>query len=236
MNKLPAPPFKNCMTRTQSTLGWIYLPVHIVVLPLLLNILNSVMAQPMTSGELNAVYYLFSTVVILAVTLRYLRSSFDVLLDNRRGCFMTVVMMVLSNYAMSLFMSLLLMLLGLLQENATTEMVALSQGRDYAMLKAVAVFLAPIAEEVLFRGVVFGSLRKRSRTLAYIASIVLFSLYHVWQFAVRSGEPMYLLAALQYIPISYVLVWGYERSCSIWTTIFFHMGYNAFSFYLLGLL
>jgi len=137
---------------------------------------------------------------------------------------------------MSLFMSLLLMLLGLVQENATTEMVALSQGRDYAMLKAVAVFLAPIAEEVLFRGVVFGSLRKRSRTLAYIASIVLFSLYHVWQFAVRSGEPMYLLAALQYIPISYVLVWGYERSCSIWTTIFFHMGYNAFSFYLLGLL
>ena len=236
MNKLPAPPFKNCMTRTQSTLGWIYLPVHIVVLPLLLNILNGVMEKPMTGGEINAVYYLFSTAVILAVMLRYLRRSFDVLLDCRRGCVMTVLMMVLSNYAMSLFMSLLLMLLGLLQENATTEMIAVAQGRDYAMLKAVGIFLAPIAEEVLFRGVVFGSLRKRSRTLAYIASTVLFSIYHVWQFAVRSGEPMYLLAALQYIPISYVLAWGYERSGTIWTTIFFHMGYNAFSFYLLGLL
>ena len=236
MKKLPAPPFKNCMTRTQSTLGWIYLPVHILVLPLLLNILNGVMEKPMTGGELNVVYYLFSTAVILAVMLRYLRRSFDTLLDCRRGCMMTVLMMVLSNYAMNLFMSLLLMLLGLLQENAATEMIVAAQGREYAQLMAVGIFLAPIAEEVLFRGVVFGSLRKRSRTLAYIASIVLFSVYHVWQFALRSGEPMYLLAALQYIPISYVLAWGYERSGTIWTTIFFHMGYNAFSFYLLGLL
>ena len=236
MKKLPAPPFKNCMTRTQSTLGWIYLPVHILVLPLLLNILNGVMEKPMTGGELNVVYYLFSTAVSLAVMLRYLRRSFDTLLDCRRGCMMTVLMMVLSNYAMNLFMSLLLMLLGLLQENAATEMIVAAQGREYAQLMAVGIFLAPIAEEVLFRGVVFGSLRKRSRTLAYIASIVLFSVYHVWQFALRSGEPMYLLAALQYIPISYVLAWGYERSGTIWTTIFFHMGYNAFSFYLLGLL
>ena len=215
------------MTRTQAVLGWIYLPVHIVVLPLLLNILNSVMAQPMTSGELNAVYYLFSTVVILAVTLRYLRSSFDVLLDNRRGCFMTVVMMVLSNYAMSLFMSLLLMLLGLVQENATTEMVALSQGRDYAMLKAVAVFLAPIAEEVLFRGLVFGNLKDKSRTVAYLLSCGLFALLHVWQFAVEQQDITYFLMMVQYLVPGLVLAWAYDHSGSLWTSIGLHAAVNA---------
>ncbi len=234
MNRLPAPPFENKMTRTQTILGWIWLPIHIFVLPLLLNILNSVLDRPMSAGELNLVYYLVSDAVVLAVLLRWLRVNFDVLMDSFRNCLLTVFMMVIVNYAMSLFMSLVLMMLGLLQDSMDAETVLAMQGREYAVMKAAGIFLAPVAEEVLFRGVAFGSLQKRSRLLAYIVSIVLFSLYHVWQFAVRAGEPVYLLAALQYIPISFVLAWAYERSGSIWTTIFFHMGYNAFSFYLIG--
>jgi membrane protease YdiL (CAAX protease family) len=41
---------------------------------------------------------------------------------------------------------------------------------------------------------------------------------------------------VQYLPISIVLAWIYERSGTIWTSIFFHMGINAMSFYVLNAL
>ena len=43
-----------------------------------------------------------------------------------------------------------------------------------------------------------------------------------------------LLYALEYIPVSFALAWAYERSGSIWTNIFFHMGFNALSYYVLN--
>ncbi len=48
-----------------------------------------------------------------------------------------------------------------------------------------------------------------------------------------SGDMTMLLYALEYLPVSVVLAWAYERSGCIWTNIFFHMGFNALSFYVL---
>ena len=91
---------------------------------------------------------------------------------------------------------------------------------------------APIVEEVLFRGVVFQSLRKRNRVLAYVVSVVLFSLYHVWSYAIAAGDPKVLLYALQYVPLTLILTWTYERSGSLWTAIAFHSSYNFLAMYL----
>ena len=43
---------------------------------------------------------------------------------------------------------------------------------------ALTVLIAPIVEEILFRGIVFGALRPKHRVLAFTASIALFGLYH----------------------------------------------------------
>ena len=92
-------------------------------------------------------------------------------------------------------------------------------------LVAISVFLGPIVEEVLFRGLIYGALRRRSRALAWAVSIAAFSLYHVWQFALT--EPLMLVTAVLYIPASAALNWSYERSGSIWAPIAFHMLTNA---------
>lgn len=55
----------------------------------------------------------------------------------------------------------------------------------------------------------------------------MFCLYHVWQYAVLLWDASYLLLAIQYIPAAVVLCRIYERSGSIWTSIFFHMSVNA---------
>ena len=97
---------------------------------------------------------------------------------------------------------------------------------NFGGVLVISVIAAPIVEEVLFRGILFQSIRKRSRVWAYIASLAMFGLYHTWQFALLYQDPMYLLFSLQYIPITFALTWSYERSGSLWTAIFFHATNN----------
>ena len=52
----------------------------------------------------------------------------------------------------------------------------------------IVVFLAPVVEEALFRGYVFGNLREYSRGAAYLVSCLVFALIHVWPFFAESWD------------------------------------------------
>ena len=73
----------------------------------------------------------------------------------------------------------------------------------------------------------FGCIRRKSRWLAYVVSALLFGLYHVWAEALY--DPMQLLYALQYLPSALVLAYVYERTDSVWGSIFLHMLCNGVS-------
>ena len=229
-------PFENRMTRTQTILGWIYLLMHVAVLPLLLGLLAEFTPDPMSEATANLIYYAVGIVFCLTVMHSFLRRAFDRLVDNLRLCILTMVMALLIDYALSGVAALLLLLVDGVVENPNNAEVMELVDQNSGAVKAIAIFLAPIVEEILFRGVVFGSIRPRSRLWAYVASIAAFSIYHVWQYAAVSRDAATLLYALQYIPVSYVLAWAYERSGSIWTNIFFHMGFNALSLFALNTL
>ena len=228
-------PFENRMTRTQILLSWIYLLLHVAVLPLLFGLYQTYSPDQPAEATLNLIYYAVGIVFCLTVTLSFLRRSFDVLAENLRLCLLTIVLGLMIDYALSGVAALVLLLVDGMVENpnnATAMELAETAG---GTVRAIAIFLAPIVEEVLFRGTVFGSIRTRSRVWAYAVSVIAFSLYHIWPYAVAYSDPAMLLYALQYIPVSIVLAWCYERSGCIWTSIFFHMGFNALSFYVLNL-
>ena len=103
------------------------------------------------------------------------------------------------------------------------------QGPPHMTLLIVLLLLAPFVEEVLFRGLVFGNLRSKSRVGAYAASCLLFALLHVWQFAVAGQDGASFLLMLQYLVPGVVLAWVYERSGTLWTAIALHAGVNALS-------
>ena len=94
----------------------------------------------------------------------------------------------------------------------------------------VLVVLIPIVEEILFRGLLFGSLRNLSRPLAWIVSVAVYCFYGVWLFAfLPSGgvDLRYLLLAFQYIPTAVALTFCYERSGTVWASILLHGITNA---------
>ena len=97
------------------------------------------------------------------------------------------------------------------------------------MTMLIVIFLAPFVEETLFRGLVFGGLRERSRFLAYVVSCVLFALLHVWQFAVANRDVGYFLQMSQYLIPGVVLAWAYEHSGTLWAAIALLAGINALS-------
>jgi membrane protease YdiL (CAAX protease family) len=93
------------------------------------------------------------------------------------------------------------------------------------------VILPPLAEEIIFRGFLFTSLRAkyRLRTSIIITSI-LFGLAHL-QFG--AGAPLLWVAALDTFILSCILCYLRETSGSLWQPIFLHAIKNGVAFYLL---
>ena len=99
------------------------------------------------------------------------------------------------------------------------------------MTALIVVLLAPFVEEVLFRGLVFGCLKEKSRIFAYILSCALFAFLHVWTAAVSNWDLGYLILMLQYLVPGLVFAWAYEHSGTLWTSILLHMLVNALSLF-----
>jgi membrane protease YdiL (CAAX protease family) len=85
------------------------------------------------------------------------------------------------------------------------------------------VFMAPVAEEIFFRGFIFGGLRRyMNLPLAGLISGVLFSLAH--------GDPGLVIP---FTAVGLVLAVVYEKSGSLYTSIGVHFVFNCLSFTLL---
>lgn len=221
--------FSDPLLRWERICLFVYLALHVAVLPLLLGLLQLTWPGPsLSNAVINIIYYALGFAFMLLVLGKYLRRGFDALLDNWRWVLLAVITAYMLDVLLSVGLQLILTALGdPLGTSPNNQMVESMAGTDYNLTFAMAVFLAPVVEEPLFRGAVFGSLYKRGRLVAYAVSVLLFSLYHVWQYAFLDWH--YIFYAIQYIPVSVALCCCYERSGSIWTPIFFHMMINGLS-------
>ena len=154
-------PFTSRQSRTELILALLWLPVHLLLLP---NLLVRFFPQ-LDAAALNVACYAIGAVYMLLTQFRFLRRDFEPLCDR----FFAVFLQVLGCYgAMLLFnMALSGLLLGFLEEldnpnnAAVVSMARVSSGP----VSAMAVFFAPILEEVMFRGAIFGALRHRGDRL-----------------------------------------------------------------------
>ena len=202
------------MPRGARVAGWVYFPIHAVVLPLTIGaLLMAVLGKLPSDVTCNVLYYLCGLVFTLIAMWRFLRRSFDTMVGSILRC----IGMMFAAYGIDVLLSLVLQLgtslIGELPVPNNDAVTGLAR-TDYKRMIAVAVLMAPLVEECLFRGVVFGTIRPRSRFWAYAASIALFSLYHVWQYVLVYQEPKLLLSALAYVPVSAALTRSGRRCFS----------------------
>ena len=222
--------FTSALSRRELICALLWLPIHIFVLPRILMMLME--NGTLSELQANLLVYVLGAVYVVLTCFSFLRRDFDPLCDRPLFCIGQIAlcycMMMAFNLCVSGALSLIDSLLGGgLASNQNNEAIVSLALQETGPITAMAVFLAPITEEVLFRGAIFGFFRRWSRPAAYALSMVLFSVYHIWGYAIY--DPSYWIFILQYLPAAYLLCRCYERTNSIWCSIFFHMLVNLIS-------
>ncbi len=203
--------------------------LHVVLFPVLIGIVVIKWPNLLTDTQLNLIYYITSAVLTLLLLGKFLRTQFDPLLDRLPSNIITFFIGWGIYFALAFVVGIVVIWLGLNENNPNNDAIDTMLRQDRNSIIAMTVILAPLVEECIFRGGFFCGFYRKNRYVAYVLSIVMFSVYHVWQYAFAAQDPSYLLYAISYIPASFVLCWLYEKTGSIWTSIFFHMSFNAYA-------
>ena len=161
------------LTRFETIAGWLYLPFYLIILNLLLQLANEKLSLGMSALTINIAYFAINLAATLLIFHGFLRQSYF------GGSFWNFVQAVVLGFALYyagtwvLQFALTKLAPGFTIYNNET-VGSLISDNEYIMM-AVTIILAPVIEETLVRGLVFGSIRPTSRVMAYIVSVVLFT-------------------------------------------------------------
>lgn len=219
--------FVNTMQKTQRNAGYAYLPFHIFLIPLFLEMLDRYLPKGIGQTTQYIVYYGLGLLFCFIVMWKYLRSAYDVLADNVIKNIVTFIFAyIIYDLLDYIADALLLVILGDAVIKSNNDAIMSIASIDSKAALGLMWFIAPIIEEILFRGVLFGSLQPKNRTMAYVVSIAVYALYSIWQYAVALNDWRMLIYMIECIPLGYALNWLYEKTNCIWMPIFLHMLIN----------
>ena len=212
-------------------LGGIFFALYLIVLPFtadaLFTGLSRLMGRPIPDNMRNMIFYYVLFALTVIIFWNYLGHVTGNFFSNFWRTIWTVCLGLVGFYGLNELSYRVLdtVLSGLTNLNDITISAQIHDAPRSTAL--IIIFLAPFVEEVLFRGLVFGNLKLKSRAVAYAVSCLLFALLHVWQFAVERQDITYFLMMVQYLVPGLVLAWAYDHSGSLWTSVGLHAAVNA---------
>ena len=221
------------MSRAAKIAGWCYLPVYLVGLNVLLGWLNDALRLGMDGVTVNIVYFAVNLAAVLIIFHSFLRQPFfgSGFWDFLQALILGAAIHYGGTFVIDWAAQRLSISLTLFNNDTVSELLT---GGGTVMTLAT-VLAAPIIEETLVRGLVFGSIQPTSRVMAYLVSVILFTLMHNWQYFMLYPAGKVLLSCIPYLPASVALAWTYEKAGTIWASISLHAVVNALSFGLLQL-
>lgn len=221
------------LTRLERTAGTVFFVFYLLLLPLAagpaLRLAGELLGRRVPESLGSAAYYygVFAVTAILFHSL--LAKTTRRFLDGPGLALKTAAVGIVAYYGLCELASRLGGLFTDRAGNLNDSAISARAGSAPHMTLLIVVFLAPLVEETLFRGLVFGALKDRSRFAAYAVSCALFALAHVWQFAVASRDAACFLSMAQYLIPGLVLAWAYDHAGTLWASIGLHAGVNALS-------
>ncbi len=215
------------LTAQERRLGWVIFALYLFVFPFLMGgvvrVLDERLDMTLTPAQSSALYYALVLVVLIAAFWEFLKGNGQKLLrGGTRQVFPFAVALAAGAVGVCLISLLPL---------PVTNPVRGDYPQQFALSPVttvlVVVLLRPAVEELLFRGLLFGTAARRSRVAAYLLSAGLVALSAVWQYALPSGEWAYLLLGIQYLPMGLALTWALDISGSIYVPMAAHGALSA---------
>ena len=217
------------MTRKEAGFGWLLMACQLLILPILAVLINSLMPAPLSDSVLNIALFAADFLLAIVIFHRFLAVSARYSLDNPfktlRFAFFGLVFYYIGSFLIGLLISSVSVDFANLNDSAIYEMTQ----ENYSLIAVCTVFLVPITEELIYRGLIFRTLHSKSRLLAYLVSAGVFSLIHIVAYVGSASSTILLLCFLQYLPAGLALGWAYEKADSIWAPILMHMTVNQVS-------
>jgi len=219
------------MTALERGLGGVFFLIYLLVLPFVTDPafrgLEVLLGRSLSESVENRIYYYVLFAVTLLLFWIYIGRTTSYFLSATLPTLGTVVTGLVGFYGINelSFRVLRLVMGGFSNLNDMTISAQVTDAPRSTFL--IIVFLAPFVEEVLFRGYVFGLIREKNRTAAYIVSCALFAALHVWQFAAVDQSVSAFLLMVQYFVPGLVFAWCYEKSGTLWGAILPHAFVNA---------
>ena len=221
------------LTHNETRNGLVYMAISLIALPWLLSEGNAYLADPLSQGKINFIYYFINFGVMVWICRKFLTQSLNYALKSPFPVIWYAVLGYLGSKALGELLGILTLLIYPRFSNVNDATITTMLREDSQLIIWGTVFLVPVVEELFFRGLIFRNLWNKNHVAAYLVSMALFSLLHVAGY-IGAYSPVHLLMCfLQYLPASFCLCWCYCQTGTIITPILMHALTNAMSVYYL---
>lgn len=214
------------LPQSKTKLLWCWMAFQYLLLPQLVSVTLGVICS---DALVNFVYHLLSFLGVFLILREHLPSAFRRAAANWKRCLWVCALSLALYFAAARGLNSLILYLEPAFANRNNETILLLRRQGPILTAIFTVFLAPLSEECLFRGLIFGQTLKKSRMGAYALSAVCFALIHVMGYLGTYTPLQLVLSLVQYLPIGLILAWSYEKSGTIAVPILIHMIINAIS-------
>lgn len=214
-------------TASERVFGLAYAAFDLFALPSLLGRFNALLVQPLNSAWINFIYFSLNFLLLIVILHRYLGRSLGYTGKHAGDLLISVLLGALGYWVCNYVICDLIARFLPDFSNPNDSAISATLPGGFAVMAVGTVLLVPVAEELIHRALIFGSLHRRSRAAAYTISAVFFAALHVTGY-LGSAEPLHLLVAFaQYLPPALLLAWAYEKSGSIFAPMLIHAAINA---------
>ena len=194
----------------------------------LLQLFNLLLPAPLPQSEVNALFFAINFVAVLIIFRSYLRQ----MLRQLPEIIWNVLLVTAAAFMVYWICRILLaqIIYGISPDFTSSNDVTI-QGlvaENFPLMFFGTVILVPVAEEILFRGLLFRGIYDHSPALAWIGSVALFSAIHVTGYIGSASATTLFLCFVQYIPAGICLAGAYRLSGSLLSPILIHALVNFF--------
>lgn len=214
-------------SRKEATHGWQYLAFSLAFLGYFLSLSVRFLNLSVSSDQINLVCFCLNFLVAVILFRNFLQSSMQAAKKRITVILITAAVSFFVYYLLTTLLSLAIIAIEPSFFNVNNANLSGISRNYYWQTFVCTVILVPVAEELFYRGAIFGGLYKRSRLAAYLVSAAIFALAHILGYIGYFSPLHLLLCYVQYLPAGFCLAAAYDITGNIATPILIHTAINA---------
>ena len=220
-------PFQVKMRRSEIIGGIIWLVIYGFFMGDILGLGLELLGISYTAAQLNALFFLCNFVITALVFWRFLTRNLSLVPGNLLRILKAMLLGFCIYWLLQVGLDMIGQFLSGNMDIPNDDTISSIAGENYRIMWAGAVLLAPMVEETLVRGLIFGTVRRLNRAAAYAAAAVVFAAMHVLSYLGQMDALTLGYNILVYGLPSIALCACYEYAGNIWAPIGLHMIINA---------